>query len=298
MEHIGEVLPNACSAGVTGRKDMTIFTNSPTLSIVRSKITLRDHLVFVRAGSGDPWPFQEQVDDTDRIFDLAASYYAEPNKEGRLFRSAEYVMGGGLSKLYAAQMFLRQTALLDRYRYVWLIDDDLEFQFSVRAFIDFIQTENFALAQPSLTADSFCAFRISKHHPGLSYRTCNFVEVMAPLFRRDFLVAVIDTFDRSVSTWGIDILWGTKLSALWTAAIVDQFQMRHSRPTNDRNPFYQHLKSIGIDHWTELRNIMESLNIDAYRIRPEKFVYLIETIEKPKSTAHSSLRYVTASRPT
>jgi len=118
------------------------------------------------------------------------------------------------------------------------------------------------------------AMGLTRHHPGLKLRTTNWVEVMAPFLARDFLKEMLHSFDLSISGWGIDIYWGHHLGERWTAGIVDDFLMRHTSPSNHASgAFYTYLKSIGVDPYQEMRNILRIIGTDVYEARPKSFVY-------------------------
>jgi hypothetical protein len=165
-----------------------------------------------------------------------------------------------------------------------LADDDLEFYFSVDHFITFCANQNFTIAQPSLTHDSYYSFEITRHHPGLIYRTTNFVEEMCPVFEASHFRRVIGKCDQCISAWGLGVYWAVALQEGQLAAVVDAFQMRHYRPIAPEQgggKFYQFLESIGINHWAELKRILAEMNMTEYRIMPKAFFYKQDLITIP-----------------
>jgi hypothetical protein len=142
----------------------------------------------------------------------------------------------------------------------------------------FCEREKLSLAQPSLTADSFFTFRITLHHPGVQYRVTTYVETMCPVFEASHLASVIDVFDRSISTYGLDVFWSRALRPDQRAAILDCFQMRHGRPITNDGKFYQYLASIGVNRWHELRDMMLWMGLKEYSIRVTSFITLDDVI--------------------
>ena len=258
-----------------------VYENSKNLTVVKAPDKLRENLVFIRAGQGKPWPFLSGWQGEVRNFDIAASYYAEPDVASDLYINADFILSGGLSKFHAGQVFLQNSTWLDHYRYIFFVDDDVEFLFSVDEFIAFCKNTNAVIAQASLTYDSYFTFSTTRHHPGLIFRTTNYVETMCPLFRVDHLKKVIGVFDKSISSYGLDIYWSVAMEQGQFALITDCFQMRHTRPISDDGSFYKYLDSIGVNRWEDLKNMMGLLNINEFKIVPLAFGYTGDLIISP-----------------
>ena len=141
-------------------------------------------------------------------------------------------------------------------------------------FFSVCQEYNLDLAQPSLAHDCAGAFPITKQHPGLKLRTTNWVEIMAPYMKREFLKDMVHSFDLSISGYGLDIYWGYHLGVQRTAAILDEFVMRHTKSIDLVNGgFYKYLRSIGVNPHDEKRKVFSILGIEEYVVRPGRFVY-------------------------
>lgn len=258
-----------------------LSSNSEDLKIVRKPHVTRRNLVFIRSGSAGLCPLKEDNFGAERNFDIAVNYYAAPEVHSVLFNRADFVIGGGLSKFHAAKLFLLETGLHNQYEQTMFVDEDITFNFQLDDFFSLCHENGFSLAQPSLTSGSHVSFPITLNHPALIYRTTNFVEVMAPLFSREFLNKVINEFDLSISTWGLDIYWGHILESGGVAAVVDRFQMTHSKPKDDTNgAFYKYLRSRNIDPSVEIKNVFERLGIADYVITPKRFVYLTQVLKR------------------
>lgn len=243
------------------------YQNSPEICVLRSAGEHRRFLVMIRCGSGiRPSLFRETIPD-DRNYDVAVNYFAPPHSDDRFHRHAEFLVTGGLSKYHAAKL-LMQRGVLGPYEGVYLLDDDVELHFDPSDFLAYCADNDFAMAQAALTDASDGAHRITFHHPGFEYRLTNFIEVMAPYFSRSFLLKVGERFDVSISTWGLDILWGSSLAEHDLAAVVDRFQMSHLRKRDHNSgPFYSYLRSLGIDWVAELNNVLATLGISSYELR-------------------------------
>ncbi len=259
-----------------------LYCNSPGLEILRAPQRCRRNLVFVRAGAEAPWPFVTGWRGAERNFDIAASYFETPDETSDLFTQADFVLAGGLSKFHAAQKFLQNSPWLARYEHIMFADDDLLFMFAVDDFIGFCANHGFAVAQPSLTANSHYTYAMTRNHPGLVYRTVNYVETMCPVFAAWHLRRVIDTFGRSISGYGLDIYWSAILAKGQNAAIVDRFQMRHTRPVSPDGRFYRYLESIGVDRWSELAGMLALLGLTEYRVAPVVSHYQPQILRVPE----------------
>ena len=236
---------------------MTPFNNSPEVSILRSVDRHRRFLVLIRCGSDErPCLFSGPLPD-DRNFDVAVNYFSQPNENDFFFQGAELLLAGGLSKYHAAKHFL-YAGFLDKYEGILFLDDDVDLHFDPSHFFDFCAGKELSIAQPSLTHASDGAWRITLNHPGFEYRLTNFVEVMAPYLSRDFIMTVVDAFDISISTYGLDVFWGSQLEADQHAAIVDRFTMSHLKRRNLTGGAYSLLQSLGINCFEESKHVLTS----------------------------------------
>jgi tetratricopeptide (TPR) repeat protein len=257
------------------RKGLSIFQNSTDIHILSVPQSPRRYLVLIRAGS-QPRPsfFNDHQLPADRTYDLGLNYYAPPHIDDVLSKKAEIVFAGGLAKMHGAKCFFERTELHKVYEGVIFLDEDVELLFNPDAFFAFCQEQGFSLAQPSVTADSIGVIPLTRQHPGLKYRTTNWVEIMAPFLARDFLIEMLHSFDLSISGWGIDLYWGHHLGQYRTAGILDEFLMKHTKPLDDLDgPFYRYLRSIGIDPRDEMNKMLKLIGTETYVARPLNFVY-------------------------
>ena len=255
-----------------------MFSNSSNVSIVRSVDEHRRFLVMIRCGSRPrPSLFSEPLP-IGRNFDVAVNYYAPPNEKDYFFQNAELIIAGGLSKYHAAKQCMHAGAL-HAYEGVYFLDEDIELHFNPSEFFEYCTSKNFAIAQAALSHASDGAWRLTYCHPAFEYRLTNFVEVMAPFFSKEFLLTVVEAFDISISTYGLDVFWGTQLEKGQTAAIVDRFQMTHAKRRDfESGTYYAYLKSIGVDCFLELKNVLNQLGLDSYDLRLLGGAEIVETV--------------------
>lgn len=95
-------------------------------------------------------------------------------------------------------------------------------------------THSLAVAQPSLTPDSYFTHFIFINCPKTTLRFTNYIEIMVPCLAADILLAVLPHFRDTMSGFGLDYIW-CRLSILRgrRAAIIDSIQVRHTRPVGN-----------------------------------------------------------------
>lgn len=243
------------------------WTNSSSLEVIKrvpEGVPRKPFLVFLVPDGQKVSPLS-RLDPTARNFDIAARFYREPGCNRELLDNAEYVMTGGLSKFHSAALFIEECGLHDAYEGYLFLDGDLEFDArELSCFLSFVHAARLDLAQPSLTRDSYCYWRVAYHRPGYIFRETSFIEVMAPYLSRAALARTFETFTRSISTYGLDLVWPSLIDSS-AIGVVDAFQIRHrEKVDHNSGSFYQYLRSIGVDLDEEERNIL-----DEYKVTPE-----------------------------
>jgi hypothetical protein len=130
--------------------------------------------------------------------------------------------------------FHQNPDLINAYDYFWFPDDDIQTQ--AETALDFLKlctSEGLELAQPALLPSSYFAYRETIANPRFRLRRTNFVELMMPLMRRDFLVKILPLLEGKHAALGIDWVWQTiAREPFEKVAIVDLYPMLHGRPRN------------------------------------------------------------------
>lgn len=243
---------------------MPNWTNSPRLELISNRglsKAKRQFLVFVVPRRGAASPLLQSLLG-ERNFDIAARFYEAPGLNEPLLENAEFVMTGGLSKFHAAAFFLEECSLAELYDGYLFLDGDLEFEpVALSQFLSFVHAARFDLAQPSLTRDSYCYWKMAYHQPEYIFRETSFVEVMAPYLSRAALSKTCKTFTQSISTYGLDLVWPSLIGSS-AIGVVDAFQIRHrERVDHAGGNFYKYLKSIDVDLDAEERQILAEYGV-------------------------------------
>lgn len=217
--------------------------------------TPRPYLVFFRAGAASRHP-RLIAQEPDRNWDCCVSWYVAPRPEAL----AEYYEDTGTNKFDAFDAFYRKTIANSQYRYVLVVDDDIDFMpGDISRLFTLCDTNGLYLAQPSLRWGTHANHDVTLHNPVCVVRRTRFVEVMAPCFSREALQRLQPTFNLSRSTWGIDYAWSSLLAGEGRIAVVDAIQVAHTKAVSlDGGAFYLKLKAAGIDPAAEYRQVKET----------------------------------------
>jgi hypothetical protein len=192
------------------------------------------NLVIVRAGDSslhEGWISGAE----NRNWDIVVNYFGhDPHK----FRREDLVridsVGPKWSALHKLVQLLRSD--IAHYDFVWFPDDDLASDVqTVNRIFSFCRELHLQLAQPALSLDSFVSYPATFVNASFLLRFTNFIEIMAPVFSRQFLERCADSFGENLSGYGLDSLWPTWVAEPDKIAILDACPVRHTRPVGGPN---------------------------------------------------------------
>jgi hypothetical protein len=226
---------------------------------------MKTNLIVVRAGDRSLHPgWIGKIE--DRSWDLVVNYFGD---DPDIYRdgTAQRIDSKGPKWLALKALFTEHPQLLDNYRYIWIPDDDLEIRpEDTDRFFDICNEMNLELSQPSLSADSPVTHALVLHNSMSRVRFTNFVEAMAPCFSSAMAKRVLDTFDATQSSWGVDWLWPAYVTDPQTGmGIVDAVVVRHTRPLG--GPNYDSLKAAGLSPSDELHRFWAARDLGKDRIQ-------------------------------
>ena len=185
---------------------------------------MKPYLALFRSGPSSLHPHAvERL--AEQNFDYALSWFGDqpPAADGAVFVH----MQKGAKWPGLEQTLIAHWDTIQKYKYVWLPDDDLQLE----------------LAQPALTRDSYFSHAITLQHPAFQLRFTNFVEIMAPVLSTDMLARVFHTIGGNISGYGLDAVW-PRFSQLGRVAIIDDTPVKHTRPVG--GPNYAFSKKAGL----------------------------------------------------
>ncbi len=222
-------MPSARDFGQSASPDVAEFTMPRELGAKR-----RRNLVVLRANEQSlhsQWP--ANIADADRNWDLCVSWYGKEVPAD--ISGCEYFTHQPNDRKFSAiyKLFLEGSPLLD-YENIYMPDDDLMTSWGdINKLFNIFRMGNFDLAQPSLVPTSYVTHPITAQNPDFFLRYTSFVELMCPVFTRDFLQLCLPTFEASISGFGLDHLWSSIGGRVpGRIAIIDDIAVAHTRPAN------------------------------------------------------------------
>lgn len=221
-----------------------------------------NNLLFVQCAEGSNfWSWFDAK--RPRDWDVALNCYAGTVSKAE---SVEYVCeqkGTKFTGMYNWWRFFRD--IFDRYETVFFVDDDLVFNFDdLSVFFDTVQTYDLDLAQPSLSAGSFCSWDVFFHKGKGAVRPVNGVEIMMPALSKRAREVMLPFFMLSVSGFGLDLLMAqTAQTRNLRAGIVDEVIVDHRRAISQTDgAFYEFLRKHGLNSKFELWRLQTFFELD------------------------------------
>lgn len=186
-----------------------------------------ENLVIVRAGDRSLHP---QWLGEPRNWDIAVSYFGD--HKARYAGQFDFWHEFKGSKWEGITDFLMNFEGLNRYKYIWLPDDDIFCNCNViNEFFLACQAFDFTIAQPALTPYSEFTWRMTLQDQSCVARQTSFVEIMAPCFKQEHLHLFSRFFGENSSGWGLEWLWSAIAFGedLYNIGIVDSTPVYHTR---------------------------------------------------------------------
>jgi len=221
------------------------------------------YLLIVRAGDDSLHPNWLNPPG-ERLWDLHISYFGKrENPFGALRAGVSFSREVGPKFIGLADCFDKHPEFLDRYNYIGLADDDLDADSNCwNTAFSTLDRLGAALGQPSLDWGSFYYHDIVLRRPQFEYRVTDFVEMMAPLVRTDFLREIIPTFRYNQCSIGLDHLWRMKANKEGKLlVIVDSCSMLHTRRMEGGTQYKVAQRACGKTKDQELRELIEKYDI-------------------------------------
>lgn len=187
------------------------------------------NLIIVRAGAKSLHHGWMKPKD-ERNFDLLVAYYEDlPSCVSESGITYVHVAG---KKVEGWHLLMSSCAeQIKQYDYVAFIDDDIETSATQLSRLFAIGYKlQLSIWQPSLSWTSYFTYAGTLSNPSFRIRYVNYIEMMAPFFSRNALARVKPLFGYGWES-GLDLIWGNALQPTARRfAIVDEVQVRHTRP--------------------------------------------------------------------
>ncbi len=192
----------------------------------------RRFLVVLRCGDRSLHPGWLSAETDDRNWDLHLSYFgshAEPYSGPARGDSISFEKG---SKYHGLFDYIEgHLEEIKKYELVAFPDDDLQLiAGNLSRLFEIASMAGGDLTQASLDRRSFFSHDLALQRKRFLYREVDFVEVMLPIFKVEFLLEVYNYFKLNHSSWGLDFIWSKKAQETGRKmVIVDACAFLHTR---------------------------------------------------------------------
>ena len=211
---------------------------------VRQDGAYKKNAVFVPVGKDS---LHRQLLKGDADFDLHLLIY--DGSYSKFCNDTDFIACDAGYKMDMTYRYLhRHPDLLDKYEYIFLMDDDIEMSTEeVNKLFGIMKQYHLRIAQPSLVM-SYYTYRHTANHPLCILRYTNFVEMMIPCFSKEALLLVLPTFQKKIRGCGIEMHWPKLINANHKEiAVIDAVHAKHIRPLHlwtqeDQNTMSEYLK--------------------------------------------------------
>lgn len=254
-----------------------ILNNSPHIRIKRYTKN-SEFLVFLRTKDISA----KTVKLLNPGYDLVVSVYGEDHlKEEITEVKGMNIIIGGLSKYHAFSKAQKENSQLLDYKYYIFLDEDLIIDNDqILRILEFSKNNNLELAHPVLNVNSYSYWK-ELIYDGFStkkYYPTSIVEVMCPIFSKASLEKLLYTFEMSISSWGLDLIW-PKILNTQIHLINTEHIGHYGVPDTKNGAFYKYLKKIGINPYLEKYKLQLKFRVfRSQKIAPKTVKEIIESI--------------------
>jgi hypothetical protein len=155
------------------------------------------------------------------------------------------------------------------YDYYWMPDEDIELSCGgINEMFYLMDGGGIDLAQPSIleAPDSFPSWKRFVHREGPDVVPTDFVEIMCPAFSSEGLRICMQTFRKSMTGWGQDLVWSKLLGEKgMRVAIINAVVAKHTRGVG-AGGLYGEVKKLGIYPSQERKRLMREYGITEHSI--------------------------------
>jgi hypothetical protein len=220
-----------------------------TIITTDHRISTKPFAVYLQCGDESLWgnwqPSQEQS--WHLLINHYDSSYAGKTPCDVEFRQLGKNPGTKFTSFHS--LLEKYPYILEPYEYILLLDDDVLFENGdINRLFSIVQQHGWEMAQPSLSADSFCSFPVFFNPGKNGWRQVNGVEIMMPVYSARILGMIKELIVQSISGWGLDAALSVMAARQgFQAVVVDDVIARHTKQTNaDIGQYYQMLHQTQI----------------------------------------------------
>ncbi len=220
-----------------------------------------NNLVVITWNGGEEIPYSHVYFDVEKNFDLLL--FNNTGKVGEIEKYnvpfEHYITEKTENKgeiFYHICKYLKSKEL--DYKYIGVIDDDIIFKISDFNYLLHIATiHDLDVFQPSIAKDSYFSHRRFVQRAGVMLAAIDWVEIMAPFYKQNLLLACEEYFLRTISGQGVDVYLMPVLQILHNqtkTGIVHAVQIKHARPIRSHERIYKN----GLNNEQEIELIRQA----------------------------------------
>jgi len=220
-----------------------------------------NNLVVITWNGGEEIPYSHVYFDVEKNFDLLL--FNNTGKVGEIEKYnvpyEHYITEKTENKgeiFYHICKYLKSKEL--DYKYIGVIDDDIIFKISDFNYLLHIATiHDLDVFQPSIAKDSYFSHRRFVQRAGVMVAAIDWVEIMAPFYKQNLLLACEEYFLRTISGQGVDVYLMPVLQILnnqTKTGIVHAVQIKHARPIRSHERIYKN----GLNNEQEIELIRQA----------------------------------------
>jgi len=188
----------------------------------------------------------------EKKYDLFIIYYGNDESISENFKkNSDFFVEKKGEKFYMVFDIAKEfESVINEYDYIWVPDCDLSIGVNeLNEFFDISKKYDLYLSQPC--QGGHISHLITMRENGCLLRFTSFVEIIAPLFKREIFYELMFTFNMTYSSAALDFIWPKILGyPKDKIAIIDKIQMIHTKPVGSnydrfpRNPRYDFYENM------------------------------------------------------
>ncbi len=201
-----------------------------------------------------------------RSFDVAIVNYDGHNIYKYITRELAHCYTFPTFKYPGIYKMMSVNPRIGNYDYFFMPDEDIYISCDDinRLFLE-TEKRKLDLACPSIENSdiSFPSWSLFEHRDGIDITYTNFVEVMCPVFSKRAFDLCLNTFNKSQSGWGIDLVWPKIIGDTGSnIAVIHSIIARHTRKIGSGN-LYSKLNNIGVKPSIERKRLMAEYGVES-----------------------------------
>jgi len=202
----------------------------------------------------------------NRNFDVALINYDFHEHSGKLVGDCVYLDSFATFKYPGIYEVLWSEPRLLKYDYYFMPDEDILLSCGdINTLFDKARTLNLDICCPSIknSSESFPSWDCFVHIDAMDFVATKFIEVMCPVFSKHALSKCLDTFQKSQSGWGLDLVWPKLVHNNGSnIGVIHSVVAKHTRKIAG-GTLYQDLQRQRIQPAGEKRKLMQEYGVNS-----------------------------------